>query len=128
MSLPDVDSLPEPDNALTEFMVEWEKKLKEKQDEEKKLTEEMKAAAQKELDAWNKERDIRLKKKAENNTEVEKVFVETTESELSLPNPWERITKLIDIALDQNDAKSDTGRMISIFIGMKNEPVKTTTD
>ena len=122
--------LPEPEpetNALTKFTKEWEAKLQEKigseQEEEKKARE----SAKNELEDWSKQREIRLTKKKEMNRSTESVFVEQIESALVSKNTWERVTKLVDIT--QSDAKdglkSDVGRMRSLFVQLKNEPIES---
>lgn len=130
MSLPDPEEsnvLPEPEenNALSEFTTKWEASLAEKVKEEAAEAKKVKETATKELEAFKKEREIRLQKKAEINRQNEKVFTETIESELTLSNTWERVTKLVDLSLDTDADKSDVARMRSIFIGMKNAPEAT---
>tara|TARA_A100001035_G_scaffold236963_1_gene201053 strand:- start:52 stop:450 length:399 start_codon:yes stop_codon:yes gene_type:complete len=130
MSLPDPEEssvlpAPEENNALSEFTIKWEASLAEKVKEEAAEEKKVKDAATKELEAFKKEREMRLKKKAEINRENEKVFKDTIESELTLSNTWERVTKLVDLSLDTDTNKSDVARMRSIFIGMKNAPEAT---
>ena len=124
------DSLPEPEpesNALTKYNKEWEAKLQEKigaeQEEEKKA----RTAAKTDLEDWKKQREIQLTKKKEMNRSTESVFVEQIESALTSKNTWERVTKLVDITqADAKDGlKSDVGRMRSLFVQLKNEPIES---
>lgn len=53
------------------------------------------------------------------------VFLEQLEGELESENPWERVVSLVDTQTEVVEDFQDTGRMTSILIQLKNEPLDT---
>jgi hypothetical protein len=74
---------------------------------------------------WKTQREIRLNSKKDSNRTQEQVFLETIESDIDGVNTWERVTKLIDAAMDNSteSSKADITRMRKLFIQLKNEPI-----
>lgn len=52
-----------------------------------------------------------------------KVFLEQLEGELESENPWERVVSLVDTQTEIVEDYKDTGRMTSILIQLKNDPL-----
>ena len=52
-----------------------------------------------------------------------KVFLEQLEGELESENPWERVVSLVDTQSEIVEDFKDTGRMTSILIQLKNDPL-----
>jgi len=126
--LPDAPAeelMPAPEtDALETFNKEWSEKLKAKAAAEVEVANTMKTTADKDLTEWNKQRTIKLEARKTSNREAQTVFVETIENELASANDWERVTKLIDITQEGDSDKADVSRMRSLFVQLKNEPIK----
>jgi hypothetical protein len=109
-------------NALTDFNAKWEKELATKEQEEKAEIAKQEKEANKELEQWNAQRDIKLKAKKESNRSAEGLTKEKIEAEAHPEkNPWERVLSMVD-AKDQVGGTEVT-RMHSLFIQLKNDPL-----
>lgn len=85
----------------------------------------IKSKAAEDLSQWQVQRQTRLNSKKESNRSEEQVLLELLESEVEGGNPWERVTKLIDLSTESTDSKkSDNSRMKKLLIQLKNEPIK----
>jgi hypothetical protein len=85
-----------------------------------------KSKASEELSTWQLQRSTRLNAKKEKNRSEEQVLLESLESEVEGANPWDRVTKLVDLSMDTTEGKkSDISRMKKLLIQLKNEPIKT---
>ncbi|CAN0076792.1 unnamed protein product, partial [Sphacelaria rigidula] len=51
------------------------------------------------------------------------VFLEQLEGELESENPWERVVSLVDTQAEVTEDFHDKGRMTSILIQLKNDPL-----
>mmetsp|Transcript_890 Transcript_890/g.1513 ORF Transcript_890/g.1513 Transcript_890/m.1513 type:complete len:144 (-) Transcript_890:209-640(-) len=118
---------PEPANdALAQFNIEWNAKLEKKREEEFENEKASRATAEEERTTWDQQRDIRLKAKKESNRSEEQVMQEQLVSESENLKTWERVGKLIEAGEQPEGKGSDTSRMRSLFIQLKNEPLDTT--
>lgn len=80
------------------------------------------ATAAEELGEWQKQRDVKINAKKENNRTEETVVLEGVNSGIESGAPWERVMKLIDCSAETIECgKSDVGRMKNLFIQLKNE-------
>lgn len=93
-----------------------------KEQEEKAEIAKQEKEANKELEQWNAQRDIKLKAKKESNRSAEGLTKEKIEAEAHPEkNPWERVLSMVD-AKDQVGGTEVT-RMHSLFIQLKNDPL-----
>jgi hypothetical protein len=84
----------------------------------------VRAAAAEDMAKWTQQREIRLKAKKEANRGEEQLFLETIRSDPT-GNMWEQVTKMIPSDSDADVKKSsNTGKMRSLFIQLKSDPVK----
>lgn len=84
----------------------------------------VRAAAAEDMAKWTQQREIRLKAKKEANRTEEQVFLESLRADPT-GNVWEQVVKLIPGDSDADVKKStNTGKMKSLFIQLKSDPVK----
>lgn len=88
------------------------------------LSKSQEATAAADLENWNTERDMRLQKKKENNRSEESVVIDTLAADASDKAAWGRVLKMVAASETPVAGKSDTQRMHSLFIQLKNEPVQ----
>ena len=91
---------------------------KDKEAMEKK--QEILKAAREELLAWSDKRKEKQEKKAEMNRQEEK-YLESIKADMECANPWERVTKLVDMTAE---SEHDMSRMKQVMIRMKNDAGK----
>jgi len=112
----------EDDAALRNFERKWAKQLEEKDAKMQKRRNEMKEAAEQELEQHFAEMKNKLEARKKTNREEEKEFVERIDAALTTENPWERILSLVDI--NQSDLESkekDMTRVRRLFLQLKQE-------
>ena len=92
---------------------------KDKEVMEKK--QEILKAAREELLAWSDKRKEKQEKKAEMNRQEEEKYLESIKADMECANPWERVTKLVDMTAE---SEHDMSRMKQVMIRMKNDAGK----
>ncbi|CAM9738600.1 unnamed protein product, partial [Phaeothamnion confervicola] len=113
-----------PSAAGSDFMGQWEARLREKATLEKQKEAEAKEAARKERNKFMADRAAMREAKMAQNRTQEQVFLEQLEADLESDNPWERVVNLVDTQADVSKEFQDAGRMRSIFIQLKNDPLE----
>ena len=78
-------------------------------------------AAREELLQWNEERAKKTSKRAEMNREEEEKMKEGMKEDMNCVNPWERVSKLIEM---NAEGEHDMSRMKQVMIRMKNDAAK----
>jgi hypothetical protein len=111
------------DSQLTSFNKKWQADIDAKATEEVKLASKLKSDAEEALSNWRKERDLRLKAKAESNRSEESVITEGLVVDKDQKAGWDRVLKLVDVTATDAQGKSDTSKMHTLFIQLKNEPI-----
>ena len=89
---------------------------KDKEAVEKKK--EIMKAAQDELAQWREERAKKLEAKAAMNREEEEKLVAGNKEDAACANPWERVSKLVDMSAE---TEHDLARMKQVMIRMKGD-------
>lgn len=113
-----VDEVPE---KIKLWRENFSKNLEEKDERELREKEELRVAAQREMDEWvSKYKDTIERAKNLNRSNEEPVEPEPTES--TDKNMWESITKLCDFTGKGPKNTKDASRMRSIFVQMKSSP------
>ena len=92
---------------------------KDKEAMEKK--QEILKAAREELLAWSDKRKEKQEKKAEMNRQEEEKYLESIKADMECANPWERVTKLVDMTAE---SEHDMSRMKQVMIRMKSDAGK----
>lgn len=128
--VPETYMMPEPEeeDALAVFTRQWKTELDTKLSAEFEHEKQARSKAAEDHQSWESQREIRLSAKKESNRSEEQIFLETLESESELLKTWDRVSKLIDRAINAPDLKkgADTTRMHKLFIQLKNEPLEQT--
>ena len=110
-----------PPSFASSWSAQWSQTLSTRRaNEEAAKSERLKEAAESVEKFEVQARATREAKMSKNRSE-EQVKLESLEADLDSDNPWERVVKLVDLQMDEEEEK---GRMRSILIQMKNEPVK----
>lgn len=124
--MPDM-GMPAPEDvepsALDDFMERWRASLVEKAALEADVKAAALDAAKADLETHSVERAANKEAKMARNREQEQVFLEQLEGELESENPWERVVSLVDTQTEIVEDYKDTGRMTSILIQLKNDPL-----
>ena len=74
-----------------------------------------------EILAWSDKRKEKQEKKAEMNRQEEEKYLESIKADMECANPWERVTKLVDMTAE---SEHDMSRMKQVMIRMKNDAGK----
>mmetsp|Transcript_6597 Transcript_6597/g.8378 ORF Transcript_6597/g.8378 Transcript_6597/m.8378 type:complete len:223 (+) Transcript_6597:308-976(+) len=114
--------------ALKEFEKEFSAKIAEKDEENKKMREEMKEIAAKELETFLKEYRNKCETKHSNNKQEEEEFtkkIRDADQGGSL-NPWERIVNLVDVSENSmtEGREKDVTRLKNMLIQLKNSKIQ----
>ena len=107
------------------FTREWNMEFRERCEAKDKAAMEKKQeilkAAREELLQWNEERAKKTSKRAEMNREEEEKMKEGMKEDMNCVNPWERVSKLIEM---NAEGEHDMSRMKQVMIRMKNDAAK----
>jgi hypothetical protein len=113
-----------PQTFTRAFNNAWSIKLNALREKEQEMERTVRAAAAEDMAKWTQQREIRLKAKKEANRTEEQVFLESLRADPT-GNLWEQVVKLIPGDSDADVKKStNTGKMKSLFIQLKSDPVK----
>jgi hypothetical protein len=113
-----------PQTFTSAFNNAWSIKLNALREKEQEMERTVRAAAAEDMAKWTQQREIRLKAKKEANRTEEQVFLESLRADPT-GNVWEQVVKLIPGDSDADVKKStNTGKMKSLFIQLKSDPVK----
>jgi hypothetical protein len=113
-----------PNLFISAFNNAWSIKLNALREKEQEMERTVRAAAAEDMAKWTQQREIRLKAKKEANRTEEQVFLESLRADPT-GNLWEQVVKLIPGDSDADVKKStNTGKMKSLFIQLKSDPVK----
>ncbi|KAK8791795.1 hypothetical protein WA158_005172 [Blastocystis sp. Blastoise] len=108
---------------------EWTMKFREQNEEKDRVSAEKKAAtiqkAKEDIEAFYQARQLKHDSKLAADKELEETFVESTKADYDLPNPWERVTKMVDFNTDAKKNERDITRMKQVVIRMKADTEKS---
>lgn len=119
---------PPPSREEPEKIKKWredqKKRLEEKDLEEERKKEELRAHSKKELDDWLRqiEESISKTKLSSRNAEIQAASLENGSIEPG--TEWEHIAKLCDFNPKVNKAGKDVSRMRSIYLHLKQNPIQ----
>lgn len=81
--------------------------------------------AKDDIKEFYEKRQIKHDAKLQSAKEQEETFVESMKADIDLPNPWERVTKLVDFNTDNKKHEKDVQRMKQVIIRMKADAEKS---
>jgi len=117
--------------SIAKWRKEFEARIADADSKETKLLSEWEMQAKQDLDDWRRQRQEALEKQRQVNLENEQEFIDERESR-SRENggsgiDWAKVSNLCDFNKTSKKSK-DTSRMKSMFLQMKGEAVKETTN
>lgn len=95
------------DNALTQFMAEFEKQIAEKAVEQEKVAQESKAKAQEDLANFLEQREKMKESKKSSNRVHEQATLEKLTADMECENPWERVVTLVELDAQNRKKKNN---------------------
>lgn len=114
--------IPAESSPMAKWNEEWQQTLLARKDEENAAKSTAVEAAQKEIEAFQAEREKRRESRMAKNRSDEQEKLEAIEADLENDNSWQKVVKMIELNQDSKEGSVDTGRMRDILVLMKNEP------
>lgn len=119
-----MDQLSVEPEKIKRWREEQKIRLETKDAEEEQKKKDWKEAAKKELDEWYRNRQEQLQKTHENNKGLNKsAEAELVTSKDSNSSTWEKVAKLCEFNPKANKNVRDVGRMRSILLQLKQQPL-----
>ena len=125
-----MDGFPDYDHPVTngtssidaELQAKWDEEIRVREAKEAEVLATNLAEAKAALEAFEEEREVKMRASMQTNREKEQVLMEQLAAEGEGENPWERIVSLVDLQASTSDENMDTSRMRQVFIQLKNNP------
>lgn len=105
-----------------ELQAKWDEEIRVREAKEAEVLATNLAEAKAALEAFEEEREVKMRASMQTNREKEQVLMEQLAAEGEGENPWERIVSLVDLQASTSDENMDTSRMRQVFIQLKNNP------
>lgn len=107
---------------IRKWREEQKRRLEEKDIEEEKKKDELRASARKELEEWYKHHEEQIEKTQNQNRSAEKEYVMNRDAGTA-GQEWEKIAKLCDFNPKSSKSTKDVSRMRSIILQLKQTPL-----
>ena len=125
-----MDEFPDYDHPVTngtssidaELQAKWDEEIRVREAKEAEVLATNLAEAKAALEAFEEEREVKMRASMQTSREKEQVLMEQLAAEGEGENPWERIVSLVDLQASTSDENMDTSRMRQVFIQLKNNP------
>lgn len=111
-------------SPMAKWNQEWQVTLKARKDEENQARAAMAEQAQKDMEEFQAQREIKRETKMSRNRAEEQSKLEAMEADLENDNSWQRVIKLVEFQQDTEDKADDITRMRDVMIVLKNDTEK----
>jgi len=108
-------------SPMAKWNAEWHVTLKERKDEETAAKAEVAEAANKDMEDFHAQRQIKKDTKMAKNRADEQQKLEAMEADLENDNSWQRVNKMVDFQQDSVEEGLDVTRMRDVMLSLKND-------